>query len=76
MDKARQQIEYIKIDTSAVPIYKALALAEGALALTEQVFSLPGAEERYQEWLRERKNKKAAAPADTGNDCKQNATSA
>lgn len=76
MAAQRQQIECIEIDTSAIPAYKALALAEAAIALTEQVFSMPGAEERYQEWLRERKNKKAAAPADTGNDCKQNATSA
>ena len=44
-----------RIDLLAIPDFRRIDLAKGALALTEQVFSMPGAEERYQAWLKERK---------------------
>lgn len=47
----------MSIDIAAVPDFRRVELAKGALALTEQVFSVPGAEERYQAWLKERKAK-------------------
>lgn len=45
----------IQIDTSQVPKFRKEELAKAALLLVEQVFSEPGAEERFQEWLRKRK---------------------
>ena len=42
-----------RINLAAIPNLRRLALAKGALALTEQDFSMPGARERYQEWLKE-----------------------
>ena len=47
----------IVIETSAIPDYHREQLARGALDLMEQVFSLPGAEERYQAWLTERRKR-------------------
>ena len=47
----------ISIDISQIPEFRRIDLAKGALALTEQVFSMPGAEERYQAWLKERRAK-------------------
>lgn len=47
----------LHIDIAAIPDFRREELAKGALALTEQVFSVPGAEERYQAWLKERKAK-------------------
>lgn len=47
----------IHIDTNMIPDFRRIELAKGALALTEQVFSVPGAEERYQAWLKERRAK-------------------
>lgn len=47
----------IHIDTNMIPDFRRIELAKGALALTEQVFSMPGAEERYQAWLKERRAK-------------------
>ena len=44
----------IRIDTSQVPNFRKEELARGALLLVEQVFSLPGAEERFQEWKSQR----------------------
>ncbi len=53
------------IDLAAIPDFRRLELAKGALALTEQVFSMPEAEERYQAWLEKRRasQKKAAQTA-------------
>lgn len=48
----------ISIDISQIPDFRREELAKGALALTEQVFSMPGAEERYQAWLKERRGSK------------------
>lgn len=55
----------LHIDLAAIPDFRREELAKGALALTEQVFSMPGAEERYQAWLKERraKQKRAAKSA-------------
>lgn len=47
------------IDLASIPDFRRIELAKGALALTEQVFSMPGAEERYQAWLKERRAKQA-----------------
>lgn len=47
----------VTIDISQIPDFRRIDLAKGALALTEQVFSMPGAEERYQTWLKERRAK-------------------
>lgn len=43
----------LHIDIASIPDFRRIDLAKGALALTEQVFSMPGAEERYQAWLKE-----------------------
>ena len=43
----------LRIDIASIPDFRREELAKGALALTEQVFSMPGAEERYQAWLKE-----------------------
>ena len=55
----------LHINLSAIPDFRREALAKGALELMEQVFSVPGAEERYQAWLKERraKQKRAAKAA-------------
>jgi len=47
----------LSIDVASIPDFRREELAKGALALTEQVFSMPGAEERYQAWLKERRSK-------------------
>lgn len=47
----------LHIDIAAIPDFRREELAKGALVLTEQVFSVPGAEERYQAWLKERRAK-------------------
>ena len=47
----------MRIDIASIPDFRREELAKGALALTEQVFSMPGAEECYQAWLKERKAK-------------------
>lgn len=47
----------LHIDIASIPDFRREELAKGALALTEQVFSVPGAEERYQAWLNERRAK-------------------
>lgn len=47
----------LSIDLASIPDFRRIELAKGALALTEQVFSMPGAEERYQAWLKERRAK-------------------
>ncbi len=47
----------LHIDIAAIPDFRREELAKGALELTEQVFSMPGAEERYQAWRKERRAK-------------------
>lgn len=51
------------IDVSQIPPHQCRELAQGAIDLMEQVFSMPGAEAKYQQWLTERKKKKAAGAA-------------
>lgn len=59
-----EQTHALHIDLAAIPDFRRLELAKGALALTEQVFSMPGAEERYQAWFEKRRaNQKKAAQA-------------
>ena len=53
----------IHIDTKMIPDFRREDLAKGALALTEQVFSMPGAEERYQAWFKERRAKQSGEEA-------------
>ena len=47
----------LHIDIASIPDFRREELAKGALALTEQAFSMPGAEKRYQAWLKERRAK-------------------
>lgn len=56
-----EQNSAIRIDIASIPDFRRVELAKGALALTEQVFSMPGAEERYQAWLKERRTKQKRA---------------
>ena len=51
----------LHIDLASSPDFRREALAKGALELMEQVFSVPGAEERYQAWLKERRAKQKQA---------------
>ena len=44
-------VHEIQIDTSQIPKFRKEELGKAALLLVEQVFSLPGAEEKYQAWL-------------------------
>lgn len=46
----------VQIDTSKIPAFRKRELAKATLALVDQVFSVPGAEERYQDWLASRKH--------------------
>lgn len=52
MDKP---ISAIHIDTASIPDFRREELGRGALELVEQVFSMSGAEERYQSWLKTRR---------------------
>lgn len=45
-------------ELSAVPDFRSAELADGALKLVKQLFSLPGVEEEYQSWLAKRNHKK------------------
>jgi len=48
-------VHEIQIDTSQIPKFRKEELGKAALLLVEQVFSLPGAEEKYQAWLAKRR---------------------
>lgn len=48
----------IVVRTDEVPEFRRIELAKAAIALTREVFSVPGEEERYQEWLAHRRNLK------------------
>lgn len=41
-------------ELSAVPDFRSAELADGALKLVKQLFSLPGVEEEYQRWLKKK----------------------
>ena len=47
----------IKIDVELIPDHQRQQLAELALDVTQQLFSRPGEEERYQRWLQERQKR-------------------
>ena len=47
----------IKIDVNLIPEYQRRQLAEFALELTRNIFAIPGEEERYQAWLKNRHRK-------------------
>lgn len=54
----------VHIEIEKIPEFQRISLAKGALALVEQVFSTPGAEERYQAWLKARKGTQAVKSAE------------
>lgn len=56
--------DQIHIEIDKIPEFRRISLAKGALKLVEQVFSMPGAEERYQAWLKARKETQAAKTAE------------
>ena len=56
----------VHIEIEKIPEFQRISLAKGALALVEQVFSMPGAEERYQAWLKARKETQAAKTVEEG----------
>lgn len=60
---ATLQQPQVHIEIASIPDFRREELAKGALALTEQVFSMPGAEERYQAWLKTRKKTRVARAA-------------
>ena len=47
----------IKINVELIPEYQRCQLAELASEVTREVFSRPGEEEHYQEWLKGRQQK-------------------
>ena len=53
--------EAIHINPEEIPAFRRDELAQSILDLMEQAFSVPGEEERYQQWLigyRERKRRR------------------
>lgn len=59
--------EAIHINPEEIPAFRRDELAQCILDLMEQAFSVPGEEERYQQWLigyRERKRQRAAEKGD------------
>lgn len=50
-------VEKIEIDVDMISEYQKCQLAEFALDVTQQLFSRPGEEERYQRWLQERQQR-------------------
>ncbi len=45
----------VEIDVRQIPAFRREELGKAALLLVEQVFSMPGAEEQFQEWLAKRR---------------------
>lgn len=54
-----EKYNLIHINVQEIPDHQKQKLAEGALELTQHIFSEPGAEARYQEWLRKRREGEA-----------------
>ena len=52
---------YIDIDVSKIPSVQRNELFDMAIVLHDYVFSMPGEEERYQEWLAKRNAKEVIA---------------
>lgn len=55
------QRECVDIDVSQIPSVQRNELFDMAIVLHDFVFSMPGEEERYQEWLAKRNSKEAIA---------------
>ena len=58
----------ISIDVQSIPEHVRNDLARFALALVEDVFAQPSAEEKYQKWLKERKRRQRAQKKGANND--------
>lgn len=54
---SKECVDYL----NSVPESQKAELARFALAVTEAVFSRPGEEERYQEWLQNRRKREKEA---------------
>lgn len=48
----------IHINPEEIPAFRRTELAQCILDLMEKAFSVPGEEERYQQWLKERRAQK------------------
>ena len=57
---AYDQTDHIELDLEAIPEHVRNDLAKFAISLAKEYFSKPGNEERYQEWLKERKKHQQA----------------
>lgn len=57
----RQRECAVDIDVSQIPNVQRNELFDMAIVLHDFVFSMPGEEERYQEWLEKRDSKEAIA---------------
>lgn len=55
--QAATSADSVKIDTQLIPTHVRDELSRFALSLVDECFSQPGAEKRYQEWLKERKKR-------------------
>ena len=51
----------VKIDVHKIPVHTRDELSRFALSLVDECFSQPGAEKRYQKWLKERRKRLCAA---------------
>lgn len=54
----RQRDCAVDIDVHQIPSVQRNELFDMAIVLHDNIFSMPGEEERYQEWLRNRRAKK------------------
>lgn len=52
-----QRMENVTLNLNAIPEYQQNMLADFAIELTKAVFSRPGEEEKYQQWLANRRAK-------------------
>lgn len=47
----------MEVNVSQIPTFQKEALADLAVRLTKECFEIPGMEEKYQKWLKERETK-------------------
>lgn len=52
-----RRMENVTLNLNAIPEYQQNMLADFAIELTKAVFSRPGEEEKYQQWLANRRAK-------------------
>ena len=57
MPFAQVGVYSLKIDVHQIPMYARDELSKFALSLVDECFSQPGAEKRYQKWLKERRKR-------------------